>query len=690
MRERLGKLKTIKNYLTIQKRLPKVFPNWCKIYPDIGEGSGRVIMPDKRIRLVTEGCFLPFADHLEMNGRVSAHIVSYLIDQNQHFEIFLHSVYPNFRLKPIATEGSYAHNFQDWSMVKVDDKLAEEKVRFVDILGKLTFINATKAGVEIRRTLFPAVFTTALIEKIEIENLSDSDKKVEILIPRGEYISLSKYSLEGDEYISKIGLADSDGKMMEGFDEYNQDIIKPEETKTFYVVYYTRKKQDDILVDCLFEEKKRNEFIQNIINGIRIETPDHLYNTAFTHAVIRGSEAVFETKAGLMTSPGGGAYYGAIWTNDNVEYSAPFFGYSGLDLPINATLNVLRLFKEEIDASSKLTLKKYGVPASITNCGDNVWDLVGDRGDTQMYASGLTKFLLAVGDKTLAEEFWDAIDFCVNYTKSRTDKLGRVKSDTDELEGRFPSGKYNLSTNCLAYEAYLYTSFLSGAIGSTANMYKYFNLASKQRSSIIKNFTSTVEGYKTYKYYNGNKVLRSWISMPMNVGIKDNAQDTIKALFSPKMYSDGYLKTASNRKTTWDRSLLFAFRGALRVGEQDEIFDFIREYTSNRLIGFHAPYPVEAYPEGNMRQLSAESILYARVFTEGMFGLTITGFGKFSITPAIPTNWKKVALRHLVLANMPIDIVIEENNLKVLDKSGVVIKECNVVNGQKVDIDLFA
>ena len=178
--------------------------------------------------------------------------------------------------------------------------------------------------------------------------------------------------------------------------------------------------------------------------------------------------------------------------------------------------------------------------------------------------------------------------------------------------------------------------------------------------------------------------------MPMNVGIKDNAQDTIKALFSPKMYSDGYLKTASNRKTTWDRSLLFAFRGALRVGEQDEIFDFIREYTSNRLIGFHAPYPVEAYPEGNMRQLSAESILYARVFTEGMFGLTITGFGKFSITPAIPTKWKKVALRHLVLANMPIDIVIEENNLKVLDKSGVVIKECNVVNGQKVDIDLFA
>ena len=37
--------------------------------------------------------------------------------------------------------------------------------------------------------------------------------------------------------------------------------------------------------------------------------------------------------------------------------------------------------------------------------------------------------------------------------------------------------------------------------------------------------------------------------------------------------------------------------------------------------GEHVPYPVEAWPEGNQRHLSAESALYCRIFTEGLFGL---------------------------------------------------------------------
>lgn len=90
-----------------------------------------------------------------------------------------------------------------------------------------------------------------------------------------------------------------------------------------------------------------------------------------------------------------------------------------------------------------------------------------------------------------------------------------------------------------------------------------------------------------------------------------------------------------------------------------------------------------------MRQLSAESALFARIFTEGMFGLQIIDFGKFSVTPSIPTDWNKVALRHIVLADMPVDIIIENNRLSVLDQTGKLIKECEVTNGQKTDINLF-
>lgn len=688
MREKYGPIKTIINYLTIQRRLPKTFPVWAKIDPDDYFTAGRVVMPDKRVRLVTSGCFLPFADHLEMNGRVSAHIISYKIDEDCKLELFLHSVYPNFRLKPVATEGSYAHNFTDFSTVSVDGKPVTEKVRFVDVLGKLTFVDSTDSDVEIRRSFFPAVFTTAIIEKIEIENLSETEKKVEIKVPKGEYLSLPKYSLDDVGYLSRVDIADEEGKMMSGLDEYSSAVLNKEETKTFYVVYYTRPQSEDILVDCKFEEKKRNEFIDSVVNGIRIETPERLLDAAFTQAVIRCSEAVFETKAGLMHCPGGGAYYGAIWTNDNVEYAAPFFGYSGLDTPIKAIINTLRLFESEIDYSNKKGQQK-SIPTSIMNCGDNVWALAGDRGDTQMYASGLTRFLLALGDKTLAEEFMRTVEYCIDYSKSKTDKKGRVKSSSDELEGRFPSGKSNLSTNCLAYDSYLNASFLSGALGLSSKKYEFFNLASKQRNAIIKNFSATVEGFKTFRYYPSNKVLRSWISLPMCVGIRDNASDTFDALFSPEMYSEGYIKTASNRKTAWDRSLLFALKGGFKIGKYNETVEHLREYTTDRLIGRHSPYPYEAYPEGNMRQLSAESALYARIFTEGLFGLQITDFGRFSITPSIPTGWNKVALKHIVLADMPVDIIFENNRLSVLDQTGKIIKECNAVNGQKIDVNLF-
>lgn len=688
LRNKYGPVKTIINYLTVQKRLPKVFPQWAKLEPDEYFISGRVVMPDKRVRLVTSGCFLPFADHLEMNGRVSAHIISYKIDEENKLELFLHSSYPNFRLRPTATEGSFAHNFTDFSKVSIDGTPADERVRFVDVLGKLTFVNSSSSGVEIRRTFMPAVFTTALIEKIEVENLSESEKTVKITVPKGEYLSLPKYSEDNVSYLSRVDLADADGKMMSGLTEYDGDSVLPEETKVFYAVYYTRPQSEDILVDCKFEEKKRNEFINNILKGIRIETPEHILDAMFTHAVIRCSEAVFETKSGLMHCPGGGAYYGAIWTNDNVEYSAPFFGYSGLDTPIKAIINTLRLFQSEIDFVGKKGLKK-SIPTSIMNCGDNVWALAGDRGDTQMYASGLTRFLLALGDRTLAEEFMHTVEYCIDYSKSKTDKKGRVKSTSDELEGRFPSGRYNLSTNCLAYDAYLNASFLSGALGLSQKKYEFFNLASKQRNAIIKNFSSVVEGYKTFKYYPTNKVLRSWISLPMCVGIRDNATDTFDALFSPAMYQEGRLKTASNRKTAWDRSLLFALKGGFKIGKCNETVEYLRDYTKNRLIGIHSPYPYEAFPEGNMRQLSAESALFARIFTEGMFGLQIIDFGKFSVTPSIPTDWNKVALRHIVLADMPVDIIIENNRLSVLDQTGKLIKECEVTNGQKTDINLF-
>ena len=52
-------------------------------------------------------------------------------------------------------------------------------------------------------------------------------------------------------------------------------------------------------------------------------------------------------------------------------------------------------------------------------------------------------------------------------------------------------------------------------------------------------------------------------------------------------------------------------------------------YSQQRLLGEHVPYPIEAWPEGNQRHLSAESALYCRIVTEGIFGIRPTGFNSF-------------------------------------------------------------
>lgn len=61
--------------------------------------------------------------------------------------------------------------------------------------------------------------------------------------------------------------------------------------------------------------------------------------------------------------------------------------------------------------------------------------------------------------------------------------------------------------------------------------------------------------------------------------------------------------------------------------------DYLRFYSSQRLLGEHVPYAIEAWPEGNQRHLSAESGLYCRIITEGMFGIRPTGLNSFVLLP---------------------------------------------------------
>ena len=103
------------------------------------------------------------------------------------------------------------------------------------------------------------------------------------------------------------------------------------------------------------------------------------------------------------------------------------------------------------------------------------------------------------------------------------------------------------------------------------------------------------------------------------------------------------------------------------------------------------PYAIEAWPEGSQRHLSAESGLYCRIFTEGLFGIRPTGFDTFTITPCMPTSWDTMALRHIRAFNGDIDIQVTRKGQKLqvtVLNHGKQIRQTTIAPGATVKVSL--
>ena len=138
--------------------------------------------------------------------------------------------------------------------------------------------------------------------------------------------------------------------------------------------------------------------------------------------------------------------------------------------------------------------------------------------------------------------------------------------------------------------------------------------------AIDAHFGGEVGGYGTYRYYDGNTLLRSWICMPLIVGLRERCEGTVRALLSPELLTDDGLLTEQGA-TFWDRSTLYALRGIYNAGYADRATDMLHRYSQRRLLGRPCALSYRSMAEGSQRHLSAESGLYCRPVTEGLFGI---------------------------------------------------------------------
>jgi len=333
------------------------------------------------------------------------------------------------------------------------------------------------------------------------------------------------------------------------------------------------------------------------------------------------------------------------------------------------------------------------VVSSVVAEGTSYWNGAGDRGDAAMIAYGAARYALALGERAVAEELWPWIEWCLEYCRRKTNADGVIASRTDELEGRFPAGDANLCTSTLAYDALLSAALLGEELGKPAETIKtYRNRAADLREAIEKHFGATIDGFETYRYYTGNTTLRAWICIPLTMGIMDRKKGTLDALFSPRLWTRDGLATESGKKTFWDRATLYGLRGAFAAGDTDRALAYLRAYSARRLLGEHVPYPVEAWPENNQRHLSAESGLYCRVITEGLFDIRPTGFKRFTCNPRLPKKWNRMALRSIRAFGSDFDIVVTRpapgRRLVTVASNGKTILSKETTNDQPITVNL--
>ncbi|WP_149027257.1 hypothetical protein [Shewanella psychrophila] len=588
-------------------------------------------------------------DQLEMSGLQVSAVIDYGLDIDGDLVLDKTLVWPMLRTLPNDTHASLIRKFsnQVTPSIYINDELVTSSgLKEVIFDGQLTLIQMLSPELKLIRTLSVHPSEPAFIERWQFEN-----NGVEPLTLRLTELNEIEMTLVSQgEYGSYLISVHSDGL---------NSRLSAGEGKEHFIVYSAKLADEMIYIEPARALKQRALQVDGWRTALKLETPDPKINQMFEFAKFRATESIFATRGGLAHGPGGTRYYAAIWANDQAEYVNPFFPYLGDERGIESAMNSFKWFSRYMNAEYK------PLPSSIIAEGRDIWNGAGDRGDCAMIAYGASDFALTLGDVNGARRLMPLIDWCLEYNRRQQLVSGVIASDSDELEGRFPAGNANLSTNVLAYGGLIRAARVKSALGEPFDELQ--EEAKQLKSAIIDYFSAEISGYQTYRYFEGNNKLRSWIALPLAFGFDANKQGTIDALLSEKLWTIDGLLTEEGDKTFWDRSTLYGFRALMKVGELERVWPYFEHYSYKRLTGEHVPYAVEAWPEGDQRHLSAESGLYARVVVEGLFGIEPTGFNEFLLAPRLPEHWDNMALRKIYAFNGPFDIVIrrQENGFTV-------------------------
>lgn len=575
-------------------------------------------------------------DHIEMSGKRVSVVLRYGISPSGQFSCKYGMVWPMLRTLPNDTHASLQRRmgWEPLEAVTVNNRSlnpGDERTKSVFLNG-LMRVESDFYQLHVTRIITPSTELPAVVMRYTLKNNGKRMLKVDIDQIDVQRLTQKAAGVSGNYVIRQ---------QLHGAGDYQ---LSAGDSLTFSAIIFAQRQGENIgQWDAAKEIAQREQLVASWMSSLVLATPDPVINQMFAFSKIRALESIYQTKAGPMHGPGGESYYAAVWANDQAEYANPFFPFTGYDYAIASAMTSFRLFAGYVNDQWK------PIPSSIIAEGTDYWNGAGDRGDAAMIAYGAARFALETG-RDNSEKLWSLIEWCLEYCHRHLNAEGVVLSDCDELENRFPAGKANLCTSSLYYDALISASLLAKQLGKgSAKASVYTRQAQQLRKAIDRYFHAAMHGFDTYRYYKENTQLRSWICIPLTMGIFDRAEGTIDALFFPYLWTENGLLSCEGDKTFWDRTTLYALRGALMAGDTKRTMPFLQAYSQKRLLGDHVPYAIEAYPEGDQRHLSAESALYARIITEGLFGIRPTGWNTFTVSPRLPKQWPTMTLSHVRL-----------------------------------------
>ena len=422
------------------------------------------------------------SDNYEMSGLYVDAIIGYGVSECGTLWLERTGYFPTLRTIPNDTHATLEVSVPS-SQVPVlllDGQPTTEYPQEFRLDGTLTVSSRTNTGATVTRQFFPASESLCFIEAVTVT----AQQPIIVSVDCPVETVLGHTTGTKGIYVSRVCHTAAETPLAAG------------ESYTF-ATYVTATVEGDVvpMPDAAVELTKRYDRVAELCDrSLRLDTGLPELDGMMRFARLRAGESIFQTLGGKFHSPGGRRYYAAIWCNDQVEYAGPYFAMTGDRTAIEASLNAYRAYVPFMTDEYK------PIPSSIIAEGLDIWAGAGDRGDAAMYLYGASLFCLYLGDEQVARELYAPIQWCAEYCERKRSPEGVICSDSDELEGRFPTDGYaNLSTSCLCYGGLLAAAKLADSLGDTATASLYRQRAAALREAVDRYFGAELHGFETYR-----------------------------------------------------------------------------------------------------------------------------------------------------------------------------------------------